>query len=113
MRYPLRVMHRENSLDKRTVMANKKKERIPVSYTTRAQLIEDSYRTLKEYEERYRMSSQEMAALMDKDEFPATLPATLEVIQWRHTFLVLTSLLKQTPTAGIPRKTVSSSTRAA
>ena len=90
-------------------MVNKKKERILISHTTRTQLIEESRRALKDYEERYRMSSQEMADRMDKDEFPATL----EVIQWHHTFIVLASLLEQTPTDGIPRKTMSLSTNAA
>ena len=86
-----------------------KKERILISHTTRTQLIEESYRALKKYEERYRMSSQEVADRMDKDE----IPATLEIIQWHHTFIVLTSLLEQTSTDGIPGKTASLSTNAA
>lgn len=86
-----------------------KKERILISHTTRTQLIEESYRALKKYEERYRMSSQEVADRMDKD----AIPATLEIIQWHHTFIVLTSLLEQTSTDGIPGKTASLSTNAA
>ena len=80
-------------------MANKKKERIPVSYTTCAQLIENSSHTLKEYEERYRMSPRNGR------------PHGQEQISCNPGYTVTSciphsgvSLLEQIPKSGIPGK---------
>ena len=61
-----------------------------------------------EYERRHKMSSEEMANLMDNN----AIPATMEFIKWYHTYDVLRLFFAQTPTTGTPGTTTNMSTNA-
>ena len=62
----------------RPSMPAKKIERIPIHVAPREQFIAEKRAIVEEYEQRYEMSSSEMAALVDKD---AIVP-TIEVMTW-------------------------------
>ena len=89
-------------------MPNKNKERIPFQIAPRRQLIEENRRVLREYEQRYEMSSARMAQLVDQD---AITPDT-EVIKWYHIYDELQFLLATTPTTGIRGTTTETFTTA-
>ena len=78
-------------------MSDKKIERIPVRVAPREQFIAEKRRIVEEYEQRYEMSSEEMAALVDND---AIVP-TIEVMTWYQAYDVLQYLIETTPTTGI------------
>ena len=82
-------------------MANAEWHRIPVREIPRDQLVAEKRRMIAEYEERYEMSSAEMAALVDSD---AIVP-DIEVIKWYHAYNGLNFLLSTTPTTGTARTT--------
>ncbi len=79
-------------------MPAKKIERIPVRVAPREEFIAEKQAIVEEYEQRYEMSSSEMAALVDND---AIVP-TIEVMTWYQAYDVLKFLIETTPTTGTP-----------
>ena len=77
-------------------MPAKKIERIPVRVAPREVFIAEKRAIVEEYEQRYEMSSEEMAALVDND---AIVP-TIEVMKWYHAYDGLKFFLETTPTTG-------------
>ncbi|MDE2785203.1 MAG: hypothetical protein OXL37_00925 [Chloroflexota bacterium] len=74
-------------------MSTKKIERIPVRVAPREVFIAEKHAIVAEYERRYEMSSEEMAALVDND---AVVP-TIEMMTWYQAYDVLQFLLETTP----------------
>ena len=89
-------------------MPAKKIERIPVRVAPREQFIAEKRRIVAECEERYGMSSAEMAELVDND---AVVP-TIEVMTWYQAYDVLQYLIETTPTTGTPGTTTETFTTA-
>ena len=77
-------------------MSTKKIERIPVRVAPREVFIAEKRAIVAEYEQRYAMSSEEMAALVDND---AIVP-TIEMMTWYQAYDVLQFLIETTPTTG-------------
>ena len=70
----------------------------PVRVVPREQILKERQRELREYERRYEMSSQRMAALMEMD----AIRPTAEAIRWYQIYYAVRSLLEEgTPTTGI------------
>lgn len=82
-------------------MSTKKIERIPVRVAPREVFIAEKRAIVAECEQRYGMSSEEMAALVDND---AIVP-TIEMMTWYQAYDVLQFLIETTPTTGIPGTT--------
>ena len=83
-------------------------EKIKVRVLSREQMLEERQAKLREYELRYEMSSEEMAALLELD----SMRPTGEVIRWYQTYCAVKSLLETTPTTGTPGTTNEQSTKA-
>ena len=82
-------------------MPAKKIERIPVRVAPREVFIAEKRRIVAEYEQRYKMSSEEMASKIDNDE----IMPTIEMIKWYHAYDGLKFYLETTPTTGTPGTT--------
>ena len=82
-------------------MSTKKIERIPVRVAPREVFIAEKQAIVAEYERRYGMSSEEMAALVDND---AIVP-TIEVMTWYQAYDGLKFFLETTPMTGTPGTT--------
>ena len=89
-------------------MPAKKIQRTPVRVAPREVLIAEKRAIVKECEQRYQMSSEEMAALVDND---AIVP-TIEVMTWYQAYDVLQFLIETTPTTGTPGTTTETFTTA-
>ena len=89
-------------------MPTKKLERTPVRVAPREVFIAEKRRIVAECEQRYGMSSDEMAALVDND---AIVP-TIELMTWYQAYDVLQFLLEMTPTTGTPGTTTGTFTTA-
>ena len=89
-------------------MSAKKIERIPVRVAPREVFIAEKRRIVKEYEQRYAMSSAEMAALVDND---AIVP-TIEMMTWYQAYDALKFYLEMTPMTGTPGTTTGTFTTA-
>ena len=81
---------------------------IPVRVASREAFIAEKRAIVAEYEQRYEMSSEEMAALVDND---AIVP-TMEVMTWYQAYDVLQFLIETTPTTGTPGTTTETFTTA-
>ena len=82
-------------------MPAKKVERIPVRIAPRKQFIAEKRRIVEDYEQRYGMSSAEMAELVDNN----AIVHTIEMIKWYHAYDGLKFFLETTPTTGTPGTT--------
>ena len=89
-------------------MSTKKIERTPVRVAPREVFIAEKRAIVAEYERRYGMSSEEMAALVDSD---AIVP-TIEMMTWYQAYDVLQFLIETTPTTGTPGTTTGTFTTA-
>ena len=89
-------------------MPAKKIQRTPVRVAPREVFIAEKRAIIAEYEQRYEMSSEEMAALVDND---AIVP-TIEVMTWYQAYDVLQFLIETTPTTGTPGTTTETFTTA-
>ncbi|MYC33071.1 MAG: hypothetical protein F4X64_07835 [Chloroflexi bacterium] len=76
---------------------NHKTAGIPVHYYTRSERLVECRKELKEYEQRYELSSEKMAYLVDNDK----VKPGIEIIKWYHLYDELEFLLEMTPTTGI------------
>ena len=77
------------------------KQKLQVRVIPREQMIEERQAELRKYEQRYEMSSEKMAALVELD----AMNQTGEVIRWYQTYYAVKSLLETTPTTGTPGTT--------
>ena len=85
------------------------KQETPVRVIPREQILRERRRELLEYERRYEMSSERMAALMELD----AMRPTAEVIRWYQIYYAVRSLLEEeTPTTGTRGTTTEPSTTA-
>ena len=66
----------------------------------------DLKRNIRDYETRYKMTSEEMLDLLDKGE----IPETIEIIEWKFDLLDLGGLEEATLTAGTPGTVTAPST---
>ena len=89
-------------------MPAKEIHHIPVRVAPREQFIAEKRAVVEEYEQRYEMSSAEMAALVDND---AIVP-TIEVMTWYQAYDVLQFLIETTHTTGTPGTTTETFTTA-
>ena len=88
-------------------MPAKKIQRTPVRVAPREVFIAEKRAIIAECEQRYEMSSEEMAALVDND---AIVP-TIEVMTWYQAYDGLKFFLEMTPTTGTPGTITGPSTK--
>ena len=74
---------------------------IPVRKVSRAEMMAELQKEISEYEQRYEMPSERMAALIEWGE----MKETAEVLEWCFAYRALESLQEQTPTVGSPGTT--------
>ncbi|MYC34813.1 MAG: hypothetical protein F4X64_16770 [Chloroflexi bacterium] len=74
---------------------------IPVRKVSRAEMMAELQAEIADYEQRYEMPSERMAALVEWGE----MKETAEVLEWCFAYRALESLREQTPTAGSPGTT--------
>ena len=79
-------------------MPNQHKARIPVRVAPRSELIAEKQRIVREYEQRYGISSAELVSRIDREE----IVPTTEEIKWYHAYDALGFLTATTPMTGIP-----------
>ena len=81
---------------------------IPVRVAPREVFIAEKRAIVEECEQRYKMSSEEMASKIDNDE----IVPTIEMIKWYHAYDGLKFYLETTPTTGTPGTTTETFTTA-
>ena len=89
-------------------MPDKEVQRIPVHVAPREQFIAEKRAIVADYEQRYEMSSAEMAAKIDND----SIVPTMEVLTWHLAYDGLKFFLATTPTTGTPGTTTETFTTA-
>ena len=88
-------------------MATVVKRSIPVRRLSSAAMLEELDTRLRQYEIRYEMSSERMAALLEMD----AIRPTAEVIKWYAAYHGALYARRATPTAGTPGTTTVPSTK--
>ena len=72
----------------------KQEQKIPVRVVPREQMLKERQSELREYEKRYEMSSEKMAALLSLD----AIRPTAEVLEWYATYQGVKSMLARSAT---------------
>ena len=80
----------------------------PHRVAPREVFITEKRAIVEKYEQRYKMSSEEMASKIDNDE----IVPTIEMIKWYHAYNGLKFFLEMTPTTGTPGTTTETFTAA-